>query len=58
MATVKQKAIDKNKEIEKRLAAVKAARTTRHKIYQAHGDFPEINSIIREIREGMTTDRK
>lgn len=58
MATGKQKVIEKTKEIEKRLAAVEVLRATRQKIAQAHGDFPEINSLIREIREGTTTNYK
>ena len=58
MATVKQKVIEKNKEIEKRLAAVEAVRATRRKIAQAHGEFPEINSLIREAWEGITTNYK
>ena len=58
MATVKQKVVEKNKEIEKRLAAVEAVRATRRKIAQTHKAFPEINSLIHEIREGTTTDYK
>jgi len=52
MGTEKQKVIEKDKEIEKRLKAVEIARTVRHKIAQAHGGFPEINSLVREAREG------
>ena len=55
MATEKQKVIERDKEVEKRLKAVEAARTIRDKIAQAHGDFPEINSLIRETREGTAS---
>lgn len=51
MASEKQKVIERDKEVEKRLKAVEAARAVRHKIAQMHGDFPEINSLIRETRE-------
>lgn len=54
MAIGKQRVIEKNREIEKRLAAVETVRATRWKIAQAHGTFPGINSLVREIREGMT----
>lgn len=55
MAVSKQKIINKEKEIEKRLAAVEAARDTRQKLGTAHGDFNEINSLISEVREGKTS---
>ena len=55
MAIEKQKVIEKDKEVERRLKAVEAARTVRHKIAQAHGGFPEINSLIREAREGAAS---
>ena len=55
MVTEKQKVMEKDKEIEKRLKAVEVARTVRHKIARAHGDFPEINSLIREAREGTVS---
>ena len=45
MASEKQKVVEK--EIEQRLKAVEVARSVRHKIAQAHGGFPEINSLIR-----------
>lgn len=51
MTTEKQKVIDKDKQIEKRLKAVEVVRTVRRKIAQAHGGFPEINSLIRKARE-------
>ena len=47
-----QRVAEKDKEIQKRLAAVEAARGTRQKIAQTRGIFPEINSLIRETREG------
>jgi hypothetical protein len=50
MATGKQRVIAKDKEVEKRLEAVRAVR---QKLAQAHGTFPKINSLIREIREGI-----
>ena len=55
MTSERQKVIEKDKEIEKRLKAVEAARAVRYKIAQAHGDFPEINSLIRETREGTAS---
>lgn len=56
MTTEKQKVvIEKDKQIEKRLKAVEVARTVRRKIAQAHGGFPEINSFIREAREGTAS---
>ena len=55
MAAQKQKVMQKDKEIEKRLKAVEVARAVRHKIAQAHGGFPEINSLIRETREGTAS---
>jgi len=55
MAGGKQKVIRKDKEIEKRLKMVGAARAVRHKIAQAHGGFPEINSLIREVRDGTAS---
>jgi hypothetical protein len=55
MAAEKQKVIERDKEVEKRLKAVEVARTVRYKIAQAHGDFPEINSLIRETREGTAS---
>ncbi len=55
MTTEKQKVIEKVKEIEKRLKAVEVARAVRHKIAQAHGGFPDINSLIREAREGIAS---
>jgi len=55
MAAEKQKVIERDKEVEKRLKAVEAARAVRYKIAQAHGDFPEINSLIRETREGTAS---
>ncbi len=58
MATQKQKVIDKNKEIEKRLKALEATRAVRHKIAQVHGSFPEINALIRQIREDTTSSRE
>jgi ribosomal protein L18E len=51
----KQKVIERDKEVEKRLKAVEAARAVRHKIAEAHGEFPEINSLIRETREGTAS---
>lgn len=58
MASGKQKVVEKNKEIEKRLASVEAVRATRRKIARTHGDFPEINSLIREMREGALPNYK
>ena len=55
MAVSKQKIISKEKEIEKRLAAVEAARVTREKLSKSHGFFGEINNLIREVREGKTS---
>ncbi|MBA7504332.1 hypothetical protein ES706_02967 [subsurface metagenome] len=55
MTSEKQKVIEKDKQIEKRLKAVEVARTVRSKIAQAHGGFPEINSLIRETREGIAS---
>lgn len=51
MAGGKQKVIEKNKEVEKRLKALEEIRAIRRKIAQSHGTFPEINSLIRQIRE-------
>jgi len=53
MAFQNQKVVEKDKEVQKRVAAVEAARVARRKISQAHGTFPEINSLIRETREGL-----
>jgi hypothetical protein len=55
MAVSKQKIISIEKEIEKRLAAVEAARVTRRKLSKSHGSFEEINNLIREVREGQTS---
>ena len=55
MALQRQKVAEKDKEIEKRLAAAEAARLTKQRIAQAHGTFPEINSLIRETRESVTS---
>ncbi len=55
MAAQKQKVIDKNKEIEKRLKALQAARAVRSKIAHVHGSFPEINSLIRHTREATNS---
>lgn len=55
MAAEKQKVIERDKEVEKRLKAVEAARAVRYKIAQDHGEFPEINSLIRETREGTAS---
>jgi ribosomal protein L18E len=55
MASHNQKVLEKSKEVQKRLAAVDAARGIRRKIAQAHGTFPEINSLIRETREGSAS---
>jgi len=55
MTTEKQKVIEKDKQIEKRLKAVEIARAVRYKIAQVHGGFPEINSLIREAREGTAS---
>ena len=55
MALQKQKVAEKDKEVEKRLAVAEAARATRQGIAQIHGTFPEINSLIRETREGTTS---
>ncbi len=49
--TPKQKISKTEKETERRMRAVGAVRNIRRKIYIAHGDFPEIDSLIREIRE-------
>ena len=54
MASGKQKVIEKNKEIEKRLKALETTRAVRHKIAKVHGSFPEINSLIRQTREDTT----
>lgn len=54
MAGAKQKVIEKNKKTEKRFKALEAARAVRHAIAQAHGSFPEINSLIRQGREDTT----
>lgn len=54
MAFQNQKVAERDKEVRKRLAAVEAARVTRQKIAQTRGAFPEINSLIRETREGST----
>jgi hypothetical protein len=54
MAFQDQKVAEKDKEIQKRLAAAEAARGRRQKIAQTRGTFPEINSLIRETREGST----
>jgi len=58
MAVQKQKVTDKNKEIEKRLKALQAARAVRNKIAHVHGSFPEINSLIRQAREDTTSNRE
>jgi len=55
MTFQKQKVAEKNKEVEKRLAAAEAACATRQRIAQAHGTFAKINSLIRETREGRTS---
>jgi hypothetical protein len=46
-----QKVVEKNKEVQKRLATVEAVRVARRKIAKTRGTFPEINSLIRETRE-------
>ena len=51
MASHNQKVVEKDKEVQKRLAAVEAVRVARRKIAQARGTFPEIDSLIRETRE-------
>jgi len=53
----KQKLVEKNKDIEKRYKALEAIRAVRQKIAQAHGSFPEINSLIRRMREDSTVAR-
>lgn len=58
MTTGKQKVIGKNNEVEKRLAAVEVVRTTRRKIAQVHKSLFEIDSLIREVREGTRADYK
>jgi hypothetical protein len=55
MAFQNQRVAEKDKEVQKRLAAVEAARGTRQKIAQTRGIFPEINSLIRETREGSSS---
>lgn len=50
-----QKVVEKNEEIQKRLARVEAVRVARRQIAQARGTFPEINSLIRETREGSAS---
>ncbi|MBI4330499.1 MAG: hypothetical protein HY673_04390 [Chloroflexi bacterium] len=51
MATQKQKLSKTDRELERRLAALKALRDVRRQICQAHGSFPEIDELIREMRE-------
>ena len=55
MAFHNQKVVEKSKEVQKRLATVEAVRIARRKIVQARGTFPEINSLIREAREGAAS---
>ncbi|MCK4262554.1 MAG: hypothetical protein KAW95_00785, partial [Dehalococcoidia bacterium] len=55
MASQSQKVAERDKETQKRLAGVEAARATRRKIARTRGSFPEINSLIRETREGSTS---
>ena len=55
MASQSQKVAERDKETQKRLAAVEAARAARRKIARTRGSFPEINSLIRETREGSTS---
>jgi len=45
---------EKAGEAKRRLAALEAARDVRQRIGRAHGDFPEINAWIREMREGSS----
>ena len=52
MAGKKQEVVLIEQEIEKRLKMVGAARAVRSRIGQVRGPFPEINSLIREVREG------
>lgn len=56
MAGGKQRVIEKNKDVEKGLKALEKARTIRRKITQSHGTFPEINSLIRQVRGRPTSD--
>lgn len=49
--TQKQKVSKTEKELERRMRAVSTVRSIRRKIYHAHGEFPEVDSLIREIRE-------
>jgi hypothetical protein len=51
MASSKQKVIEKNREVEERLKVLAEIRAIRRQIAQSHGTFPEINSLIRQIRE-------
>jgi hypothetical protein len=57
MTSGKQKVIEKNKDTEKRYQALEAIRAVRQKIAKAHGSFPEINSLIRQMREDTTIAR-
>ncbi len=56
VASRERRKTERNREIERRLASVEALRAAREKIALAHGDFPDINSLIRETREGVITD--
>ena len=55
MAGKKQEVMQRDKEIERRLKIVGAARAVRQRIGQVHGPFPEINALIREVREGTVS---
>jgi len=55
MAGRKQEVIQRDKEVERRLKMVGAARDVRHRIGRVHGAFPEINALIREVREGTAS---
>lgn len=55
MSPEERKVAERDQEIQKRLSTVEIARSVRQKISQAHGTFPEINSWIREIREGLAS---
>lgn len=57
MAGKKQELVRKDQEIEKRLKVVGTVRAVRYSIGQARGPFPEINSLIREVREGAAREQ-